>query len=348
METRRASDDSNIMKLTRLAVFPVLLASLWSAPDKDELAFRPEKGTSVARSVETKDHSKLVSSEVAFDGETVPADEMDELLIDIEDVEKINVTDHFGASEGGRPLELERSFDSLSAETRTRSGSGEDAEDRTETSASKLEGARVVFRWNTDESRYDAKYSTEEGASRDSELLDGLREDMDLRALLPDKKVAADDEWKVEGSAFAGVLWAGGELRLEAESESEDAETQRELELEALEHLGGEINATYKGRREVGGRSMGVIHVEAELETKGDAESKDEDGSLEQDLTAGWTLSGEILWDLEGGHLGGFELSGTKRTTFKQTFQSSEGDHKFEQTMHFEGEHEIRCTIERR
>jgi hypothetical protein len=348
METRRATDDINRMKLTRLALFPVLLASLSSAPDKDELAFQPEKGVSVARSVETKDHSQLVSSEVAFDGETIPADEMDEVSIDIEDVEKINVTDRFVASEGGRPLELERSFDALSAETRTRSGSGEDAEDQTETSASKLEGARVVFRWNTDESRYDAKYSTEEGASRDSELLDGLREDMDLRAMLPDKKVSADDEWKVDGSAFAGVLWAGGELRLEADSESEDAESRRELELEALEHLGGSITATYNGRREVGGRSMGVIHVEAELETKSDAESSDEDGSLEQTLTAGWTLTGEILWDLDGGHLGGFELSGQKKTTFAQTFHSSEGDHKFEQTLHFEGEHGIRCTVERR
>jgi hypothetical protein len=192
------------------------------------------------------------------------------------------VTDHFGASVGGRPLELERSFDSLSAEPRTRSGSGEDAEDRTETSAASSR-ARASSSAGTPTSRATTRSTRPRKAPRAiSETARGPARGHGICALCcRTREVAADDEWKVDGSAFAGrVCGTAASCVWRRRARRGRGTTQRELELEALEHLGGEINATYKGRREVGGRSMGSIHVEAELETKSDAESCDDDGSL--------------------------------------------------------------------
>ena len=50
-----------------------------------------------------------------------------------------------------------------------------------------------------------------------AELLKGLNEDMDLRALLPKDEVKVGDEWDIEVSGLASVIAPGGERKIKPE-----------------------------------------------------------------------------------------------------------------------------------
>ena len=63
--------------------------------------------------------------------------------------------------------------------------------------------------WDDEEQTY---YSEFDGDDADESLLEGLLEDIDLRAFLPTEEVDVDDEWEVDTSTLGPVLLPGGAL----------------------------------------------------------------------------------------------------------------------------------------
>ena len=94
----------------------------------------------------------------------------------------------------------------------------------------------------------------EEGDTGDTEHLEGLVEDMDLRVLLPDQEVDPDDSWELEPADMAHVFRPGGELWILPEGVEGDMMQNVDLEsvlgaaLTSLSELtgepGGEASAT--------------------------------------------------------------------------------------------------------
>jgi hypothetical protein len=334
------------MKILHLA--PVAVLALLAPPrESDELAFRPDKGTRVVRTVSIRSHDKLESASLSVNGEEMPSD--GSISMEIEHTSELVFADRFGASEGGRALEITRTFEKLGASTNTRSSDGEEDADETEDEKSALEGARVVFRWNAEDEDYDAGWP--EGESHDGALLEDLAADLDLRGFLPDESVEEGAEWKVDVDAMRSLLDVGGDLKLEVEdADPDDTKLEDEMDRGLMENLEGDVNATYGGRREVDGRTMGVIEVRGELRTHAESGEDGDAGSTKSAATLELEVTAEILWDLRGGHLGGYSFKAPTKLSVTHAFRASDEDttFEFEQTLNFEGELETRCAIERR
>src|SRR5688572_27003265 len=81
---------------------------------------------------------------------------------------------------------------------------------------SELEGAVVRLAWDADEERYGVRWSEKRPRELD-ELHAGLREDADLRGLLPDERVAVGARWEIEPSRMRDVLLPLGDLAIGVE-----------------------------------------------------------------------------------------------------------------------------------
>src|SRR5262245_64226621 len=201
------------------------LASFASGPD--EVHYEPEKGLKVTRTCETSSEFELEWDSVTVDGEE-QLDPAKKSSCSLSIEEKFVVSDELVAVGSGRPEKLARTFDELQQQ-QTYSETRFDGEviERTQKSTCDLEGKRVAFTWNADDERFDVQAAADQ--KLDAELLDGLDEDMDLRAFLPDKPVAKGDSWDVEPAAFHAVLWPGGRLPFHDADEDEPDEIEHEM-----------------------------------------------------------------------------------------------------------------------
>ena len=203
---------------------------------------------------------------------------------------------------------------------------------RSETSrlSSALQRQLVEFRWIEEErdwSRCFEKIDAEES------LLRELRGEFELLALLPAGEVEPGASWPVDLVRFREVLCPGGNLQLIPEGGSLFGRT---LEVgvggDFADHyrpVGGEIVATYSGRRTVSvGEGpaahqvqAGVIALELHVVSLTDRRQlyrsamppgeRRENAKVES-VPLEWTLAGtaELLWDLERGRALSFRLEG--------------------------------------
>jgi hypothetical protein len=312
------------------------LASFASGPD--EVRYAPEKGLKVTRTCETSGEFELESESVTFDGEERldPAKKSSGSL-SIE--EKFVVSDELVAVGSGRPEKLARTFDELHQQ-QTASETRFDGEvmEQTQKLTCDLEGKRVVFTWNADDKRFDVQAAADQ--KLDAELLDGLDEDMDLRAFLPDKPVAKGDSWDVEPAAFRAVLWPGGRLPFHDADKDEPDEIEHALNAAFYASLDGDAKVTYAGQREEHGVKVFVLHVEADLSRTGESvassEYTSEHGGAPGAKTKGeftTQVEGDLLWSVEHAHLISLTLEGqaavTQGVSYEMRGQSVEMVRKF-------------------
>jgi hypothetical protein len=336
------------MKIATLALLlPLpLVAALHPAPSLKRQpvsfvaspAFAVEEGTEIVKVFEQSFDVELDSISMVFDGNEMPTDGFD-LSMTREMTSRIELSDSYVSVGDGQPNKLKRSFVSLSGESISDTVSPQGEEHKEDTETSELEGATVVFTWDADEEEYTITFDEDEG---DEDLLEDLEEDTDLRAFLPEDDVEEGDSWKIEGKAFDALFSPGGDLKLEGEEEEEEDGLNSQFE----ENLDGDMLGTYKGLREVDGVEVAVIELSGELWSE--AEEDVEQGMGEGSMTAALTMeiTGELLWDLEGGHFASVEVEGAVEMSM-DTEMTIQEEHEMEQSMAFTGTITFTASAER-
>lgn len=304
-------------KSTLLLVLLAAPFALAPAPSADEVSFHPKAGSTLGKQFEVA--LEITMDDLSF---TVQGNDMSEQMdsVDLKADGSMSISDQYVEVADGRPTELIRSFDDVEFAWSASEESGHADE------LEKLESRKVRFKWNADEKRYDVSFHESEG---DSDLLEGLAEDMDLRALLPEDEVSSGDSWEVPISGLGAALFAGSNFENgELSGEEQVDELLRAEILPQLEKAGESIKTTctYKGSREVDGMRAGVIEIKFEgkptidlsgaiermIQMQTEGQEVEIDVSIEKaDVVAEIAGKGELLWNLAAGHLNAFTMQST-------------------------------------
>ena len=332
-------------RTTRLALFLPLSLAFALAPVAEEPSFHAAEGTELVRTFTSETVLELDDMSVTLDGNDHTFGEPE---LSLEGASTRVVADVFGPPGEGRPQRLVRTFQTLEGNQVESSTmpSGESGTEQT-ASSSELEDRVVAFVWDEDEGEYSVAF--DDDGEEDGELLEGLVEDMDLRLFLPGEEVGEDDSWDVDVAAFRRINTPGG-VNLVDEG-SEDPERELEFERALDRGVDGELTATFRGLRDEAGRRVAVIAIEAEIETEAEQPQDRDDREVIVIVSLSYDMQGELLWDMQGGHLFSFELSGAVEyvRVEESVFIGPNGD-EFEvvQTMSLSGDHRVEATVERR
>lgn len=293
----------------------------------EELVFGPADG---ARAQKTFD----VTTTLDLDAATLEVDgEYEEVSIEIgsRTNTQLLVADTYVQSAQGRPLVLERSFETLAGEASATSrteilGGGAIQVEHT----SPLAGRRVRFERAPGSETPAASFAdrTEPPSEAERALLDGLVEDLDLRAWLPGAAVSPGDGWEVDPAALLHVLAPGGDLALAPTDPDQAERLAARGGASGLVELLGTPTGTIQGRlaelRGPAGARQAVL--EYEIDVRFAAELTGEDWpafvdphppgeeavevDLERTLLDGLTNLGTatLVWDLAARRFAGFEL----------------------------------------
>jgi len=282
----------------------------------EKLAFAPEDGTSLDKELSMEVSLYVEDLSMIVDGQDMGGMMMGELDEALSFNVLIGVTDEFVKSANGKPLELLRTYNELSAE------GGTESERESADGFDELEDSTVSFKWNEEEGEYVKSFHESEG---EEELLENLEVDMELLALLPDGEVSEGDTWEMDGSKALSLFAPGGFPSGGGEGDDEVMEIiSQELESqfdEAFEDFS--IECTYKGMQEDGENSYGEIAFEFEgegaidlselLMQMIDLQAEGAEIEIDADITAGLDLTfkglGTLLWDPKTGHLHTYEMS---------------------------------------
>ena len=301
------------MRIARTAAYGLLVPALLAMrPVADELTFSPEEGSSLSKTFELSLSLALDDAMLLVDG-----NDMAEMVLSqepgVDATFTWSIDDTYEEMGDGRPTKLLRTFTEAGMEYDTGDDSGSE-------SMEDLEGKSIRFTWDDEEEGYIAEFADEEEAG-DEDVLNGLGEDMDLRALLPGDGVSVGDTWEVD--LVGDVLMPGmdltsamdsGDIPPEAEPLIAFLETEIENLVESMT-----LSCEYMGSRDEGGVQVGVVGVSLEctysvslvdliadmvsnapVEVALDTEYAD----IEFELAG----EGELLWDMAGGHISSFGL----------------------------------------
>ena len=138
--------------------------------------------------------------------------------------------------------------------------------------SSDLEGMTVVFTWDEDDESYGVAF--DEDSDGDDELLEGLEENMDLRAFLPEDDVAEGDTWGVDANLMRHVIAPGGALKILPD----DLEgmgmgmggSAPPNPGEFFEDFDGEITVKYLETREEDGARLAVLEISVDVSSAAD------------------------------------------------------------------------------
>jgi hypothetical protein len=339
-----------VLSFTALLLpLPVLLGS--NAP-ATRIAFTVAEGASLTKTFEVKVDMTL--EEMTSSMGAAPDVEM---TMDV--TYKVVVTDEYAQVADGAPRKLDRTYDALSSDVTTSTKFEMMGQSRSQDSDSKaeseLEGKTVRFTWDEEKSEYVKAF---EPAGGEEKLLEGLREDMDLRALLPDGEVEEGAEWELDPRELVDVLAPGGDLSLrpteaEAASMSMGASGMENLADMFGDDVTGTSKAKYTGLREVEGVKYAVIRLTLDIKAStdmseaarealaGQGPPEGTDGLEIDSMDVEFMLEaeGELLWDVANGHFHSLELSGTTGFKLDQAMRISvQGrEMNMENTMEFAG-----------
>ena len=162
--------------------------------------------------------------------------------------------------------------------------------------------------------------------------MEGLLEDTDFRALLPDDEVDEGDEWEIDISKAQGIFSPGGDLRFI----TEDAPDYDSMD-EALngdqgtlydhfnEDCEGDLMAVFDGIQKTDDGEFAVIQLSFEISNALDRTEESQEQLEESDayppgidkaefehhdIEVTYEGEGILLWDLKAGHFHSFEASG--------------------------------------
>ena len=327
-----------------VVVAPLLLLSF--ALPGAELKFAVQEKTKLSKVFDGKANFHSTSIHMRVDGEDVDSP-LGALTVNIEDDVHLELHDEYGALKGGKPVKLKRTFDKVEGKSVQHFEVAEEAgmkppPDVKQTRASGIEGKTVLFTLGED-GEYKASFEDEKA---DTKLLEKLEEDMDLRALLPEKSLEADQSWDIDVPALFSVFNVpGGQLKLRAEGEPEN---DGKLGDEMQENVKGKAKGTYKGSREVDGHKCAVLAIEAQTASHGDRDdsARTPPGGM-TGIAVEFDIEGEILWDVEAGHFHSCKLESKSKMTMKSSrkVEHNGESHEIERVTEFEGEYEFSCAV---
>ena len=323
----------------------LLTCALLTAAPLDELHSTSVKDQKISRSFSVSTEMEMDSLSVMVDGE-----DMREDMDDFEHKSSISllleVTDVIQGVKDGEVQKLARTFDTLEMVTgNDMSGPMGDQSDEMDFT-SELEGVTVEFERGED--GFEAAYP--EGEDGDSDLLEGLDALLSFSDVLPGKEIAEGDTWEIPLELYSMLSEPGGNLHFEPETENENMSDMGSMAAEQVDddpdpELDGKIEATYKGTREVDDVKYAVIAIAVEVSAvtdrteffnsmKGDAPDGGEfmmptvNSATEE---AAFEGEGEILWNIEAGHMHTLKLEGDAERIEMMELEMSMGD--MEQTM---------------
>jgi hypothetical protein len=275
----------------------------------EEPRYAVADGTVLVRSYHSTTKLDSEPCQLSLGGKPVPSAEHPEMRLSVVDDRTLEFTDTIAKVADGRPVKFVRAFDELEndgSETMSlvlpdgkEDKKGSDRERRSE-----LAGRKVVFTWDSEKKEYAKAWDGEGG---DDELLEKLEADVDWLGLLPGKAVEKGDSWSLDPKLFVSLQLPGGNLHWKVEGKEPDPVSES-INSQLSENMDGESKATWQGRREVDGKELGVIAIEADLTTQGKAGS--DDGREERSMELEVEYEGEVLWDMDGGHIAGFTFEG--------------------------------------
>lgn len=309
-----------------LFLVPVLQAV---RPPAAKLRFAPAAGTKLTRTIENKSEFSLDDMSMKMNGQDSPM--MPEIEMSMTQTQHVVVTDEFTKMREGSPKVLRRSYDTLdsqmSVEAKIDMAGQKQEQNHSGKGASELAGKTVVFTWNDEAKEYQTAFDPAESKS---ELLEGLQEDMDLRVLLPENEVKEGEEWDIDVKGLAKVIAPGGDLKIKPEEKSEEQSPMGMGDMSGMsglsEWLGESMEGTAKGKfagmRTVEGHSFAVVSIDVKVKGAKDL-TEISRAAMEKAKREGMTMEmksvdvefeiagqGEMLWDVEGGHVHSFEFSG--------------------------------------
>lgn len=349
---------------------PVLLA--FSGP-RDTISFHPDNGASVSKVFSTSIELDLEEMNMLMNGQSPPMD-MSSVEMTISTEQSVEVVDTYGTISEGKPRKLSRSYDALTSNSSfvtDMSALGMPAVEQDIKGESELEGQTVEFSWNPEKNDFVAAWP--DGIEGDTELLEGLTEEMDLRTLLPEGSVSKGDSWDVDLSALGPLLAPGGNLKIvPVETEGDDASAMGGMSgmsglgnvNDLVDELDGTATAKYTGTSEVDGQRVAVIEFEIEVTSSQDltdivsaemenADLPEEAGPMEMtvdfvDLEFAFKGKGTLHWAIEDGILDSFELTGRSAVVMDMGMQMSMAGTtmELEQSMELAGDYKLNVEAE--
>jgi hypothetical protein len=279
----------------------------------DELEFHPKAGAELKKSLKIKLELKPEKLDFTVNGESMPPENLmgsGDAAMQVKLA--VDATDKYVQSKEGRPTDLLRSFESLALSYEA----GEEKGDAPK--FDKLEGKTVRFKWNADNETYEKSFHESKG---DDALLEKLSEDMDVRPLLPPKKVSEGDTWELSGDKVLPLFLPGGlPGEIASDSDKDEAKTAFEEAHNALSKFQDELKfqCKYKGSHEEDGARLGQIEFtfsgkgKADLshliETLGAMEDNDVHPDVDANSDLDLSGSGVLLWHLADGRLHSFTM----------------------------------------
>jgi hypothetical protein len=338
--------------VSSIALLPLVASSraTSSRPSAVKLRFAPEEGSSVTKSFESKTTLTLDELEVSGAGGQAPDIEMSMALS-----QKIVVTDQYVKNRANAPQKLVRSFDELggeqSASMKMEIMGERQTKDHTMRAKSALEGKKVAFEWDAEESAYKKTFDP---AEEEMEVLETVEEDMDMRNVLPGDAVEEGAEWDVPMRGLRTLFAPGGNLALVPENTEEDA-MKMGLDSSSLsEMIGEKLEGTAKAKlvkiEELDGVQCARIHISLDVKSSADmtevARKKLEGSDLPPgfeldhlDVSFAFAGEGDLLWNIAGGHFHNLDMSGQMTIKNEQGVRLEVGGRKMsvDQTMTLSG-----------
>ncbi|MBI5362345.1 MAG: hypothetical protein HZA53_04140 [Planctomycetes bacterium] len=308
-------------------IAPVLAA--FALPG-EKVRFAPAEGSSATKNFESKMELTLDHMAITMNGQDVPG--VPEMDMNLTHTQKVGVTDEFVAMGDGRPKKLKRHFDTLTSDSamsmKMEMMGQSNSQDHNSEAESELDGKTVLFTWDAEAKEFKKALDP---AEEKPELLKGLDEDMDLRALLPESEVKVGDEWDVDVKSLVSVLAPGGDLAFKPKEGDKEGmgmgmgmnPSMGSMHDYLSDLLEGEAKAKLADVREEDGAKLAVIKFTVKIASQKDMTDIVQEAMKNTELPGGMEVEldhmdidfkmegeGELVWNMKTNQFSSFELSG--------------------------------------
>lgn len=312
----------------------------------DKISFTPKEGTTVTKTFMTTTAMDIDDMTMLMNGEPAPMPEME---MTMEMAQTVTVTDEYVGMADGKPSKLARTFDAISSDLEMEVNAAGQSQTPNGSGSSPLEGSTIVFSWNGETEEYDIAFA--EGEDGDADLLEGLKENMDLRGLLPKDELSEGESYDIDLKAFVDVLAPGGNLHLDMEVDGQmagggiDPEMMTDFSKFFEDLLEGQASGKYTGTRDVGGVKCAVIEIEVQIDAAADMAELAKDSMGEgmpegmeidiehMDVEMSYEGSGELLWNMSKGVIHSFNLEADMDMMMDMGMAMAMGGQDMEMTM---------------
>ena len=349
------------MKLLSLTLASVALVSPLA---QHALRYSPAEGIELERTATWKLVSRTDSTSTTLDGE--PTGDVPTVSYSATRQVELGVTDTLEQLGEGRPQRFVRRYTDLLVEfgaDLTLAAMGQEAElEMAGDGTSALEGLAVRFEWSDEDEDWRAKWAEDSKTGPDA-LLQGLRADLDLLALLPGRAVDIGDTWTVELAALVDVLFPGGDVGLVLETDLDQLEGALDpADLPTVDEVLRKGTLEGEAKCKLVAIEGEVAKVELVLEVRSRAELVDElddvvakaaPEGIEVEVTGAvfeleLSGTGQLSFGLTTGHVSSFTFDGaTSEESLIEATILTEGESlEFAQDHARSGTLEVRIAIE--